>query len=102
MKEGSNTDWNNIWKQATSYQNFPKIRLPKKLFNYSTLDEVTKLEVDTQEFTANYSTICIFLDIQEAYDNIQLHILLNKMMQLRIPDTLIYNICNLHHYRNVC
>lgn len=80
--------------------------LPHTQFGFrrerSTLENIANLVTDIQiGFTENKYTTGLFIDIQGAYDNVQLHILCEKMQRLKIPELIIHNIYNLYSYRNI-
>ena len=52
-------------------------------------------------FSKKESTIAIFLDIEKAYDNVDIKILFDIMVDLKIPTKFINIIYNLYHYRKI-
>lgn len=52
-------------------------------------------------FTRNMSISALFIDIEGAYDNINLYILTQKMLEIGIPQAIISNIFKLYSTRNL-
>ena len=68
----------------------------------NTQEVLAYLVTDIQlNFSENKSTSTLFLDIQGAYDNVNLVILWTKMRQLNIPEQLIYNISMIYSCRKL-
>ena len=68
----------------------------------STIDSVSSLVTDIQTgFSTNQHTMAFFLDIKGAYDNINLSILYDKIIKLKIPPIFANRIVTLYSERHV-
>ncbi|KAI8434676.1 hypothetical protein MSG28_003208 [Choristoneura fumiferana] len=68
-----------------------------------TMDSLSILTTDIRmAFSKNQYLVGVFLDISSAYDNVNLSILRQKMLQLSIPMRLTNIICNLYMARYIC
>lgn len=99
-----------------TYEQLIKVRLewwlenndlmPKTQFGFrrsrSTIDSLTSLVTDIQiAFSENKSITAFFADISKAYDSVLLDRLFEKMVTMRIPVKVCYNIVNLYTDRKV-
>ena len=67
-----------------------------------TLDSLSTLSSQIRlAFSQEEHVIGVFLDINSAYDNVQLHLLRQKMLNLSIPRMLVNVICNLFMARTI-
>lgn len=80
--------------------------LPKSQYGFrrgsSTQDAIAHLVTDIQlGYTANESTSSLFLDIQGAYDNVNIFILARKLTKMGFPQQIVKNIYSLYHCRRI-
>ncbi|KAJ8946480.1 hypothetical protein NQ317_003951 [Molorchus minor] len=80
--------------------------LPPSQFGFrrgcSTQESVGNLVTDIQlAFTKNNSISAIFIDIQGAYDNVNINLLTSKMKKIGIPSVLIKNVYELYKNRYI-
>lgn len=69
---------------------------------YGTIDATTHLTSDIQiGFSNNQTTGTLFVDIQSAYDNINLDILYDKLTALHLPTEIAFLLSNLYRERSV-
>ena len=70
--------------------------------NKSTLDNLTILTNDIYlSFIEKEYLTAIFIDIQSAYDNVMMKILMEKLVELKLPNQLINNIISLYSQRSL-
>lgn len=68
----------------------------------STMDSIGIFTTDIHlAFTDNKSLLAAFLDISAAYDNVDLYILRNKLLDLNIPHTLVNFVINMLLERSI-
>lgn len=66
------------------------------------MDCIAHLTLDIQQaYTNNQYLACLFLDIASAYDNVNLHILVDKMAELNIPPQFSLNLVRIFHNRRI-
>lgn len=69
---------------------------------YGTLDSLSLLTSDIRvAFSQNRHVIAVFLDISSAYDNVDLHLLRQKLINLNMPPRIVNFIFNLFYDRSI-